>query len=656
MGIINLFAAAAACLSAVQAAVLPPAQLKQILESRQPSVNARNFEWVTKWAAVGDSYTAGIGAGNTDYHGIKQTWNEAGCSRYDQAYPRQIGDYFGLPKLNFQACSGAVSSEIYAQINALPTGNDLVLLTVGGNDLCLSELIAKCVLTSFRSNSEATCEAALTKAADNLANFVEDNIREVLWALNSKMATNGIVILSGYARFFATKSEKCATDESFGVGPWAQPLNTLPLTIARRNNYNALATGLNEVLERVVDDIKDDVDYHLGFSNWDPWVDEGVDGQMCSEKSTGQYPDPNQPDLLFFKPDSRKTFWRSWVPLALRRRSLDNSTEPGEETEEELPYGVDKSIYRTRLWQSVNPRAAALHRLDPRNTPTPPSCDPPGFWFPEFLEEYVDPLHRLFHPNIQGHHAIASFAVAKIIDIRRGILGQGSELCEVTADFKCYRDEGRRGYATVDVMDKNYKTFCRELRLGNSLIHRRIFNTGTPEENEFTITRKTVTSIDEATCLESFRRIIHGCAPGLSNPMNHKFGGIWKRGDVTYEANVKKVTRPWPVLAAPRGTCRAESRFHGGSYFEFKGAGWATWDHGQESLLPALERCLKGGRVMSWDFEYFDEPDKDGYEWKVVFNVYARMQHLEMCGTEKELAAAAGGFTDTCSGLTKKWA
>ncbi|KAH6843434.1 heterokaryon incompatibility protein-domain-containing protein [Chaetomium sp. MPI-CAGE-AT-0009] len=32
------------------------------------------------------------------------------------------------------------------------------------------------------------------------------------------MANDGIVVLSGYARFFATKSEKCATEESFGDG------------------------------------------------------------------------------------------------------------------------------------------------------------------------------------------------------------------------------------------------------------------------------------------------------------------------------------------------------------------------------------------------------------------------------------------------------
>lgn len=698
---LRLLAAVAVFLSAADAAVLPPAKLKHVLESRQETVNPANFDWVHKWSAVGDSYTAGIGAGNIDYNGM-QRFSEGSCSRYDQAYPRQIGDYFGLPELNFAACSGATSADVFAQINALPKGQDLVLLTVGGNDLCLSELIAKCVILSFGDSSETTCQAALHKAADNLSNFVEDNIRQVLMALDGKMAKDGIVVLSGYARFFATKSEKCATEESFGIGPWFNSLTTLPLTIARRTRYNKLTTDLNEALQRVVSDVEGDVGYHIGFSDWDPWVDQGVDGQMCSEKSTGAYPDKNQPDLLFFKPDSRKMIDRSWVPLEQRdlhdlQARSNNDTEPAPaaidaagELRAHVPglshdqaerivaegvarretaasdvdmYGVDKSIYRTRLWQSVNPRAAALHKLDPR-TPAVPGCSPPGSWAADFIPNFIqngvaqfaDPLHRFFHPNVKGHHAMASFAVAKITEMRRDILKQAPELCELTADFKCYSTTGRRGYATWRVLDANYKKFCDEVNMGGRPSVTRTFNAGTPEENVFTITRKDVSLFDREACRKSFHSIIHGCPPSLSNPMNYKFGGLKKEGGITYELTVKRSSRPWPVPGKPYGSCQAQSRFTAGSLFEFKGAGWATWDYGQESLLPALQKCLTGGKIMSWDFQYFDEPDKDGYEWRVSFAVYARMQFLEMCGTEKNLVAAAGGLTGSCSGLTRKWA
>jgi hypothetical protein len=38
------------------------------------------------------------------------------------------------------ACSGANSQDIQGQISALPSGLDLVLMTAGGNDLCLVSL------------------------------------------------------------------------------------------------------------------------------------------------------------------------------------------------------------------------------------------------------------------------------------------------------------------------------------------------------------------------------------------------------------------------------------------------------------------------------------------------------------------------------------
>jgi len=135
--------------------------------------------------------------------------------------------------------------------------------------------------------------------------------------------------------------------------------------------------------------------------------------------------------------------------------------------------------------------------------------------------------------------------------------------------------------------------------------------------------------------------------------MNYKEGRLWKKGDVTYEASVKRSTRPYPLPGTPYGKCSKESRFSR-TDFEFRGAGWATWDFGQESLLPALQRCLQGGRVVAWAFTCFDQPDKDGYEWQAVFTIQAHMQFLEMCGTENLLTASARGFVGQFDRLRKK--
>jgi len=109
-----------------------------------PLLRARNdldptdFSWVKTLAAVGDSFTAGIGAGNilgTVFH-QKEDWL---CSRYDLSYPRLINGVIGPSVDNFQfpACSGARSGQILEQVVSLKEDIDLAIMTAGGNDLCL---------------------------------------------------------------------------------------------------------------------------------------------------------------------------------------------------------------------------------------------------------------------------------------------------------------------------------------------------------------------------------------------------------------------------------------------------------------------------------------------------------------------------------------
>lgn len=97
-----------------------------------------NLSWIKKWAAIGDSYTAGIGAGRQLGQGFhNKDWE---CSRYDQSYPMVLNSMFGssVSKFQYPACSGARSDEIYKQVtDSLETDLNLVVLTGGGNDLCL---------------------------------------------------------------------------------------------------------------------------------------------------------------------------------------------------------------------------------------------------------------------------------------------------------------------------------------------------------------------------------------------------------------------------------------------------------------------------------------------------------------------------------------
>lgn len=105
------------------------------LVSRDPSSDPTDFSWIKKWAAVGDSFTAGIGSGGA----YSKQSEDISCSRYDYSYPIIMNHFFGpsVKTFKYDACSGATSVDIASQISGLPNDLDLAVLTAGGNDLCL---------------------------------------------------------------------------------------------------------------------------------------------------------------------------------------------------------------------------------------------------------------------------------------------------------------------------------------------------------------------------------------------------------------------------------------------------------------------------------------------------------------------------------------
>lgn len=104
-----------------------------------------DFSWVKRWSAVGDSYTAGIGSGRQpgEFFHKRDDWY---CSRYDLSYPYLVNGTLGasVDDLKFPACSADRSQQIFGQINEMNGNLDLVLMTAGGNDLCLV-----CIIPSF---------------------------------------------------------------------------------------------------------------------------------------------------------------------------------------------------------------------------------------------------------------------------------------------------------------------------------------------------------------------------------------------------------------------------------------------------------------------------------------------------------------------------
>lgn len=371
-----------------------------------------NMEWIKRWAAIGDSYTAGIGAGRPLGHmitadevairvpdGLEEVRDNWKCSRYDMAYPKVIEAQFGAHVqkdggFQYLACSGDRSEQIYQQAKALKGELDFVTFTAGGNDLCLAQIIKDCIMVPYFKSS--ACNTVIAKAQENVKSIIKDNVKQILEALNDKMNKDGIVVVNGYAQFFDATSNNCE-QQSWDVF-WYLPLGASyqALTISRRETFNQLVLDINKSIRDAVNEAaeSDNIKYSVGYAEWDRWVSNELDARMCSPSSNGDYPDSNQPDMHFIKPDTHPWFgWQNDVERdELRKRDMDLEemlNSPRLSTSEKRRINrvkavmeardrnIERTLYDSVLYKSPNPRAAVKHKLNPRD-PSPPGCPGDG--------------------------------------------------------------------------------------------------------------------------------------------------------------------------------------------------------------------------------------------------------------------------------------
>jgi hypothetical protein len=123
-----------------------------------------DYSWVKNLAAIGDSFTAGIGAGNSLGSGyydkdINKGGDNVKCSRYDLSYPILVNNIIGPSVKDFQfpACSGDRSVQIFDQVSNLKKDIDMVIMTAGGNDLCLVCTLPARFRISSRHETDDSC-------------------------------------------------------------------------------------------------------------------------------------------------------------------------------------------------------------------------------------------------------------------------------------------------------------------------------------------------------------------------------------------------------------------------------------------------------------------------------------------------------------------
>ncbi|MFJ7078554.1 SGNH/GDSL hydrolase family protein [Streptomyces sp. NPDC098781] len=184
-----------------------------LLSLAAPSAQARPADadaaGTPNYVALGDSFASGAGL----------------PEKRDKTCDRTVGSHPALLASSLNAtfkdatCSGATTRSIWnhqgtkpPQAQALSKGTRLVTLTIGGNDIGFTEVLTRCVTSSFSDPSGSPCKKYFTAGgSDQLANRinkVESRIGSVLTDVRRR-SPNAKVIVVGYPSLFPDSGVGC---------------------------------------------------------------------------------------------------------------------------------------------------------------------------------------------------------------------------------------------------------------------------------------------------------------------------------------------------------------------------------------------------------------------------------------------------------------
>ncbi|MFI5977475.1 SGNH/GDSL hydrolase family protein [Streptomyces sp. NPDC051452] len=144
------------------------------------------------YVALGDSYSAGVGAG--DY-----VTSDAACFRSSRAYP-VLWAATHASSFSFTACNGARTTDVLAeQLGPLDARTDLVSISVGGSDSGYGRVMATCVLPGT-----SACLSAVTRARSYMDGVLPANLDRLYSAIRAKAPGAHVVVL-GYPHFYQVR-------------------------------------------------------------------------------------------------------------------------------------------------------------------------------------------------------------------------------------------------------------------------------------------------------------------------------------------------------------------------------------------------------------------------------------------------------------------
>ncbi|MFC4908064.1 SGNH/GDSL hydrolase family protein [Actinomadura gamaensis] len=182
------------------------------------------------YVALGDSYSAGVGAEAT----LADSNPLSGCHRTSKAYYHTVAKTFRFAGgSSFWACSGATTADVRkgrygepSQLNRVDGNTSLVTISVGGNDIGFSKIMAGCVVKLPWSKG---CEKQGGEIADRMAGLRE-SLPELVAQITAR-APRARVIMMGYPRPFseisANRGDNLTLDDQRWLNGRARDLNEL---------------------------------------------------------------------------------------------------------------------------------------------------------------------------------------------------------------------------------------------------------------------------------------------------------------------------------------------------------------------------------------------------------------------------------------------
>jgi lysophospholipase L1-like esterase len=183
-----------------------------------PAAAAADYA-TTDYAALGDSYSSGVGApGQTGL-----------CLRSPYGYPTLWASRHQPSSFTDLTCGGAVTGDVIdRQVPRLPAGAELISITVGGNDAGFAPTVLSCQL-----GTDAGCARTVADAEADIGATLPAKL-DATYAAIKRKAPDARVIVLGYPLLFDTSSAAC------GVAG---------MSLAKRRSLNHGAQVLDDLIK-----------------------------------------------------------------------------------------------------------------------------------------------------------------------------------------------------------------------------------------------------------------------------------------------------------------------------------------------------------------------------------------------------------------------